>query len=220
MYLNLHLCKFKRQRVIFRAGTRLFKNRRLIEYLKEATRSARLGTRSVLGAAGKVEIWIIFDIKQSKKCHHKTSTFAFLFLFNPPNITKPSNCREISRKHDGKLCRCLDSTWEFKKFNLEVFQGPCSWRWHRSELCPLCSLLGEWPEKKRDNKVLWWYHKSHKPPEILAQDGVQVGDWESSGVEACPVWDHLGPLQVQVHHVTKVKWKVEEVDHVSGQVVL
>ena len=39
-----------------RAGTRLFKNRRLIEYLKEATRSARLGTRSVLGAAGKVEI--------------------------------------------------------------------------------------------------------------------------------------------------------------------
>ena len=39
-----------------RAGTRLLKNRRLIEYLKEATRSARLGTRSVLGAAGKVEI--------------------------------------------------------------------------------------------------------------------------------------------------------------------
>ena len=39
-----------------RAGTRLFKNRRLIEYLKEATRSARLGTRSVLGAAGKFEI--------------------------------------------------------------------------------------------------------------------------------------------------------------------
>ena len=39
-----------------RAGTRLFKNRRLIEYLKEATRSARLGTRSVLGAAGEVEI--------------------------------------------------------------------------------------------------------------------------------------------------------------------
>ena len=42
--------------VSIRAGTRLFKNRRLIEYLKEATRSARLGTRSVLGAAGKVEI--------------------------------------------------------------------------------------------------------------------------------------------------------------------
>ena len=42
--------------IIFRAGTRLFKNRRLIEYLKEATRSARLGTRSVLGAAGKFEI--------------------------------------------------------------------------------------------------------------------------------------------------------------------
>ena len=41
---------------VTRAGTRLFKNRRLIEYLKEATRSARLGTRSVLGAAGKVEI--------------------------------------------------------------------------------------------------------------------------------------------------------------------
>ena len=59
-----------------RAGTRLFKNRRLIEYLKEATRSARLGTRSVLGAAGKFEIWIIFDIKQSKKCQHKTSTEA------------------------------------------------------------------------------------------------------------------------------------------------
>ena len=39
-----------------RAGTRLFKNWRLIEYPKEATRSARLGTRSVLGAAGKVEI--------------------------------------------------------------------------------------------------------------------------------------------------------------------
>ena len=42
--------------VTIRAGTRLFKNRRLIEYLKEATRSARLGTRSVLGAAGKFEI--------------------------------------------------------------------------------------------------------------------------------------------------------------------
>ena len=42
--------------VSIRAGTRLFKNGRLIEYLKEATRSARLGTRSVLGAAGKVEI--------------------------------------------------------------------------------------------------------------------------------------------------------------------
>ena len=41
-----------------RPGTRLFNNWRLIEYLKEATRSARLGTRSVLGAAGKVEIWI------------------------------------------------------------------------------------------------------------------------------------------------------------------
>ena len=39
-----------------RAGTRLFKNRRLIEYFKEATRSARLGTRSVLGASGKFEI--------------------------------------------------------------------------------------------------------------------------------------------------------------------
>ena len=39
-----------------RPGTRLFNNWRLIEYLKEATRSARLGTRSVLGAAGKVEI--------------------------------------------------------------------------------------------------------------------------------------------------------------------
>ena len=122
--------------LIIRAGTRLFKNRRLIEYLKEATRSARLGTRSVLGAAGKVEIWIIFDIKQSKKCQHKTSTFAFLFLFNPPNITKPSICRE------------------------------------------------------------------------------------SSGVKACPVWDHLGPLQVQVHHVAKIKWKVEKLDNVSGQVVL
>ena len=42
--------------VIIRPGTRLFNNWRLIEYLKEATRSARLGTRSVLGAAGKVEI--------------------------------------------------------------------------------------------------------------------------------------------------------------------
>ena len=42
--------------VSIRAGTRLFKNRRLIEYLKEGTRSARLGTRSVLGAAGKFEI--------------------------------------------------------------------------------------------------------------------------------------------------------------------
>ena len=42
--------------VYIRAGTRLLKNRRLIEHLKEATRSARLGTRSVLGAAGKVEI--------------------------------------------------------------------------------------------------------------------------------------------------------------------
>ena len=39
-----------------RPGTRLFNIWRLIEYLKEATRSARLGTRSVLGAAGKVEI--------------------------------------------------------------------------------------------------------------------------------------------------------------------
>ena len=48
---TLHL-----ERVFTRAGTRLFKNRRLIEYLKEATRSARLGTRSVLGAAGKFEI--------------------------------------------------------------------------------------------------------------------------------------------------------------------
>ena len=49
---------FNRQSVsvIIRAGTRLFNNRRLIEYLKEATRLARLGTRSVLGAAGKVEI--------------------------------------------------------------------------------------------------------------------------------------------------------------------
>ena len=45
-----------RWRLDIRAGTRLFNNRRLIEYLKEATRSARLGTRSVLGAAGKVEI--------------------------------------------------------------------------------------------------------------------------------------------------------------------
>ena len=45
-----------RQRVSTRPGTRLFNNWRLIEYLKEATRSARLGTRSVLGAAGKVEI--------------------------------------------------------------------------------------------------------------------------------------------------------------------
>ena len=42
--------------VEIRPGTRLFNNWRLIEYLKEATRSARLGTRSVLGAAGKVEI--------------------------------------------------------------------------------------------------------------------------------------------------------------------
>ena len=42
--------------VAIRPGTRLFNNWRLIEYLKEATRSARLGTRSVLGAAGKVEI--------------------------------------------------------------------------------------------------------------------------------------------------------------------
>ena len=42
--------------IIIRAGARLFKNWRLIEYLKEATRSARLGTRSVLGAAGKFEI--------------------------------------------------------------------------------------------------------------------------------------------------------------------
>ena len=42
--------------ILTRAGTRLFKNWRLIEYLKEATRSARLGTRSVLGAAGKFEI--------------------------------------------------------------------------------------------------------------------------------------------------------------------
>ena len=98
-----------------RAGTRLFKNRRLIEYLKEATRSARLGTRSVLGAAGKVEIWIIFDIKQSKKCQHKTSTFAFLFLFNPPNITKPSICRTTSCKHDGKLCICTLLLTNIKK---------------------------------------------------------------------------------------------------------
>ena len=45
-----------RQSIDIRAGTRSFKNRRLIEYLKEATRTARLGTRSVLGAAGKVEI--------------------------------------------------------------------------------------------------------------------------------------------------------------------
>ena len=44
------------QKVLTRPGTRLFNNWRLIEYLKEATRSARLGTRSVLGAAGKVEI--------------------------------------------------------------------------------------------------------------------------------------------------------------------
>ena len=42
--------------LFIRPGTRLFNNWRLIEYLKEATRSARLGTRSVLGAAGKVEI--------------------------------------------------------------------------------------------------------------------------------------------------------------------
>ena len=70
----VHICTFLS--TCTRAGTRLFKNRRLIEYLKEATRSARLGTRSVLGAAGKVEIWIIFDIKQSKKCQHKTSTEA------------------------------------------------------------------------------------------------------------------------------------------------
>ena len=42
--------------VLTRPGTRLFNNWRLIEYLKEATRSAKLGTRSVLSAAGKVEI--------------------------------------------------------------------------------------------------------------------------------------------------------------------
>ena len=50
------LCFSFRFGVNSRAGTRLFKNRRLIEYLKEATRLARLGTRSVLSAAGKVEI--------------------------------------------------------------------------------------------------------------------------------------------------------------------
>ena len=48
--------KKQRSREHSRPGTRLFNNWRLIEYLKEATRSARLGTRSVLGAAGKVEI--------------------------------------------------------------------------------------------------------------------------------------------------------------------
>jgi len=42
--------------IYIRAGARLFNNRRIIEYLQEATRLARLGTRSVLGAAGKVEI--------------------------------------------------------------------------------------------------------------------------------------------------------------------
>ena len=47
---------YKPTRLATRPGTRLFNNWRLIEYLKEATRSARLGTRSVLGAAGKVEI--------------------------------------------------------------------------------------------------------------------------------------------------------------------
>ena len=100
------ICMLTNWSICARAGNRLLKNRRLIEYLKEATRSARLGTRSVLGAAGKFEIWIIFDIKQSKKCHHKTSTFAFLFLFNPPNITKPSICRTTSCKHDGNFSWC------------------------------------------------------------------------------------------------------------------
>ena len=38
------------------AGTRQLDNWRLIEYHNKATRSARLSTRSVLGAAGKVQI--------------------------------------------------------------------------------------------------------------------------------------------------------------------
>ena len=56
---------------MIRPGTRLFNNWRLIEYLKEATRSARLGTRSVLGAAGKVEIWIILTSNGVKNVNIK-----------------------------------------------------------------------------------------------------------------------------------------------------
>ena len=43
-------------RMVISAGTRQLGSRRLIEYLKEATRSARHGSRSVLGADGKVQI--------------------------------------------------------------------------------------------------------------------------------------------------------------------
>ena len=39
-----------------RAGTRQLNNWRLTGYLEKATRSARLGTRSVLGSAGNVQI--------------------------------------------------------------------------------------------------------------------------------------------------------------------
>ena len=42
--------------VYTRAGTLQLNNRRLIDYLKQATRSAKLGTRAVLVSAGKVQI--------------------------------------------------------------------------------------------------------------------------------------------------------------------
>ena len=48
------------------AGTCQLNNRMLIEYRKKATRSARLGTPSVLGASGKVQIWIILTSNTSQ----------------------------------------------------------------------------------------------------------------------------------------------------------
>ena len=58
------------------------------------------------------------------------------------------------------------STWKYFKF-----------RAAEDDIGALSTVFSAWwPEEKRGNKVLWWYHKSHKPPEILALDGVQVGD--------------------------------------------
>ena len=98
--------------IMSRAGTRLFKNRRLIEYLKEATRSARLGTRSVLGAAGKVEIWIIFDIKhQTSFCEN-----VFLIILHATKLTE-----RLNRFKDHAII-ALPSCCKFKYSSIVFFR--------------------------------------------------------------------------------------------------
>ena len=106
--------------IYIRAGTRLFNNRRLIEYLQEATRSARLGTCSVLGAAGKVEI--ILTSTRVKKSQHKTSTFAssYSILQTLPNHQSEEQHRASITENFVDAKAVLGKP----KFNLQVFQLP------------------------------------------------------------------------------------------------